>query len=103
AVVVGHNDVARHHRHAAAGDRRVDRERHQSGLRMEVGRDAVEPERHVELLHVDPVADGAVDHHAGTATTAEIGHHHVAEDAGGDIAARIDHDDVALFYPVEHV
>ena len=49
------------------------------------------------------VADAAVDDHAGPAAAAEIGQHHLAEDAARHVAAGIDDDDVAGLGVVEHV
>ncbi len=73
AVVIGHDDVARHDRHAAAGDGHVDGKGHQPGLGVEVRRPAADPQRQVQLLQVGIVAQAAVDHHAGAAPALEIG------------------------------
>ena len=103
AIVVGNDDIAGHHQHIAAGDRHIHRERHDGGLRMEVGRHAPHPQRQIELLGVRIIANAAIDHHAGAAAALEVGQHHLAEYAAAHVAARVDHHDIAGLGMIQHM
>ena len=100
AVAVADDDVARLHGRAAASDRHVEIPRHvlaaeHRGVRARrVDRDADRGDRVV-------VADAAVGDDAGRAAGLRAQREDVAERAGAGLAARLDHDDLALADGVE--
>ncbi len=93
AVGIADDDVARVHHHPSQGDRRVDLARPVL-VRAAVGH-AAGVHREAPGADLGRIADRAVNHEAGHAAFFGMAGHDVADDGVREIAAGIDHDDVA--------
>src|SRR3954454_21392719 len=55
------------------------------------------------MLSLRIIADTAVDDHARPTTSLEVGQHHLAEDAAGQVTTCVDYHDIAGLRMVEHM
>jgi hypothetical protein len=103
AVVVGDDDVARHHDGVATGHGNIHRVGEDVGLGVKVWGRAAQPQSQTQVLGLAEVPDAPVDDDAHATTSGEVGQHHLAEDAAAQVTAGVHHDDVPGLGVVEHV